>query len=114
VEHRIDPSARFGNTAIGSQREAMIMIVPSHAPSGEGAVAIALACAALACQDETAGSSNGDVLEIANSMWLQTGLHLQPTFVSTLKDGYGATPAQTDFSGAPADATRAINTWASQ
>ena len=30
---RVDPPARFGNTAIGAQREAMIMIVPSHPPS---------------------------------------------------------------------------------
>ena len=47
MEHRVDPPARFGNTPIGAQREAMIMMVPSHAPSGEGAVAIALAVSSL-------------------------------------------------------------------
>jgi serpin B len=71
------------------------------------------AYAALACGAETDATSNGNQLEIADGLWVQSGLSLEPTFTSVLEQGYDAPPQQVDFQGNPSAAASAINAWVS-
>lgn len=82
-----------------------------HLP-GSG-TAEAPAYAALACGEETDGSSKGNELLIANSLWAQQGLPFEKAFESTLETGYGAPLQQVDFEGDPAGAVTRINGWVS-
>ena len=82
-----------------------------HLPSD--ATSLAPAYAALACQDETDGSNDGNDLSIADSVWAQQGMTFQSSFLSTLSDGYDAPLQQVDFIGNPTAATNAINAWVS-
>jgi serpin B len=75
--------------------------------------AIAPTFAALACDDETDGASNDNQLDIADALWAQKGMSLQPAFVSTLDKGYAAPLQQADFAGDSAGATSSINQWVS-
>jgi serpin B len=81
-----------------------------HLP-GDGA-AVAPAYAALACGMEGDGSSNGNELLVANSLWAQQGFSVEPTFESTLESGYSAPLQLVDF-GNPAGAVGSINGWVS-
>ena len=83
-----------------------------HLP-GNGAT-VAPAQAALACADETDGSSWGNRLSLANALWGQKGKAFESNFLSVLSAGYDAPIQQTDFSGDPGGATTAINQWVSQ
>jgi serpin B len=83
-----------------------------HLP-GNGAT-VAPAYAALACEDETDGSSQGNQLSLANSVWGQKGVAFEPTFLSVLSGGYEAPLQQVDFAGDPSGATITINDWVSQ
>jgi serpin B len=71
------------------------------------------AFAAVACGTETDATSNGNELDIANSLWVQQGLSLEPTFESVLQNGYDAPPQRVDFQGDPGDAISTINAWVS-
>jgi serpin B len=93
-----------GNTA--KQIETML-----HLP-GSGATS-APAYASLACTLETDGSSNGNQLSIANSLWGQKGFPFLPSFLSVLADGYSAPLQQVDFGADPGGATTAIDQWVS-
>jgi serpin B len=75
--------------------------------------AVAPTFAALACDDETDGASNDNQLTIADAVWAQKGLPLQPAFVSTLAQGYAAPLQQADFANDAAGATSSINQWVS-
>ena len=75
--------------------------------------AVAPAYAALACQDETDGTADGDQLSIANSIWGQKGMAFQPSFLSTLSTGYDAPLQQVDFGSDPDGAASTINAWVS-
>jgi serpin B len=79
---------------------------------GNGAT-IAPAYAALACEDESDGTSNGGDLSIANSLWGQQGTSFQSSFLSTLSGGYEAPLQQVDFESDPGAATSTINGWVS-
>jgi serine protease inhibitor len=83
-----------------------------HLP-GNGAT-VAPAYAALACEDETDGSSDGNQLSLANSVWGQKGATFEPAFLSALSTGYEAPLQQVDFTGDPSGATTTINQWVSQ
>ena len=50
-------------------------------------------------------------LEIANSVWGQTGYHVEPGFLDLLARDYGAALNTLDFDRDPTGATRAINDW---
>jgi serpin B len=78
-----------------------------------GGAAAAPGYAALACTDETDGSSNDNQLSIANALWGQTGMPFQPSFLSVLASGYEAPLQQVDFTGDAAGATDTINGWVS-
>jgi len=82
-----------------------------HLPGGGAAVAPSYA--ALACADETDGSSHGNQLSIANSLWGQQGMAFQPSFLSVLADGYSAPLQQVDFKGDASGATSTIDGWVS-
>jgi serine protease inhibitor len=75
---------------------------------------IAPAFAAVACQDATDGSSAGNQLLIANSLWGQKGKTFQAQFLSVLSGGYGAPLQQVDFSGNPGASASSINQWVSK
>jgi serpin B len=83
-----------------------------HLP-GNGAT-VAPAYAALACENETDGSSAGNQLLVANSLWGQQGTAFQPAFLSTLSSGYDAPMQPVDFAGSAGAATAAINAWVSK
>jgi serpin B len=71
------------------------------------------AYAALACATESDGSSNGNQLLIANSLWAQQGFPFEQTFESVLENGYGAPLQQVDFQGNSTGAEATINGWVS-
>lgn len=50
-------------------------------------------------------------MNIANGLWVQSGLSLKPPFVSALSLGFAAAPQTTDFSAQPEAARQAINGW---
>jgi serpin B len=74
---------------------------------------VAPAYAALACQDESDGTSSGDDLSIANSIWGQQGTAFEAPFLSVLSTGYNAPLQQVDFASDPDAATGTINDWVS-
>jgi serpin B len=71
------------------------------------------AYAALACETEGDGSSNGNQLLIANSLWAQQGLTFEPAFEAVLANGYGAPLQQVDFASNPSGAAATIDGWVS-
>jgi serpin B len=75
--------------------------------------AVAPAFAALACDDETNGSSDDNQLSIGNGLWAQKGMSLKPAFVSTLAQGYAAPLQQADFAADAAGSASTINQWVS-
>jgi serpin B len=74
---------------------------------------VASAYAALACQNETDGASQGNQLLVANSLWAQQGVTFLSSFLSVLAIGYDAPMQLADFTSDPAGATSAINQWVS-
>lgn len=82
-----------------------------HLP--DSGTSIAPAFAAVSCQDATDGSSAGNQLLIANSVWGQKGKTFQAPFLSVLSGGYGAPLQQVDFSGNPGASASSINQWVS-
>jgi serine protease inhibitor len=77
------------------------------------AASIAPAYASIACDDETDGSSQGNQLSIANSLWAQEGMSFEHAFVSLLKNGYAAPLQQVDFAADPDSAMSTIDQWVS-
>jgi serpin B len=75
--------------------------------------AIAPAYASLACDDETDGTSQGNQLSIANSLWAQKGKSFEHAFVSLLENGYAAPLQQVDFASNPDGAMSTIDQWVS-
>ncbi len=53
----------------------------------------------------------GYSLEVANSLWAQSGVPIRESFIATLRDHYAAGFDQVDFSGNSEAARRAINQW---
>jgi serpin B len=82
-----------------------------HLPGN--AASIAPAYAALACEDETDGTSNGDQLSIASSVWAQKGMAFEPSFLTTLAKGYDAPLQQVDYETNATAAVTAIDGWVS-
>jgi len=82
-----------------------------HLPGG--AKDIAPAYATVACADETAGSTTGNTLAFANSVWAQQGMGFEHAFTSLLEKGYAAPLNQVDFATNPAGATTTIDKWVS-
>jgi serpin B len=74
---------------------------------------LAPAYAALACEDETDGTSDGQELVLANALWAQQGKPFEPAFLSLLSKGYGAPLQEVDFAADTASAISAINAWVS-
>jgi serine protease inhibitor len=60
------------------------------------------------------GAAGAPTLELANALWIQTGVALQNPFVKTLTGTFAAPPQDTNFRGAPETARQAINAWVSQ
>jgi serpin B len=60
-----------------------------------------------------AGAPASDVpqLEIANGLWVQAGLTLEPPFASTLAGDFGSAAQTVDFHNQPEAARQAINSW---
>jgi serpin B len=84
------------------------------------AVALGLAEAKLsgALSAATAGSSGSDTvpsdaprLDIANGLWVQSRLPLEPSFSGSLASDFGAAPQTVDFASAAEVARGQINSW---
>jgi serine protease inhibitor len=106
-------SATLTMLDVGARGETDTQIESVLRLPGSGAT-VAPAYAALACTDETDGSSQGNRLALANALWGQKGAPFESTFLSVLSTGYNAPLQQVDFSGDPGAATTAINQWVSQ
>jgi serpin B len=50
-------------------------------------------------------------LDLANGLWVQSGLRLEKPFTSTLASLFGAAPQSVNFAGAPDTARQTINSW---
>jgi serpin B len=68
----------------------------------------------LVCALQAAGSSNGNSLVIANSLWGQQGVAFLTPFLDVLATGYDAPLQTVDFESNPAAAAATINAWVSQ
>jgi serpin B len=62
-------------------------------------------------QAPTGGSGNPLELELANSVWSQTGFHVEPGFLDLLARDYGAALNTLDFQSHAAEATKTIDAW---
>ena len=82
-----------------------------HLPGS--AATLAPAYAALACGNETDGSSQGNELSVASSLWAQKGETFEPGFESLLANGYAAPLHAVDFAGDASAASSAIEQWVS-
>jgi serpin B len=72
----------------------------------------ALNLALLAPRPVPTGSTGQPLeLELANSVWSQTGYHIEPGFLDLLAQDYGAALNTVDYERDPAGATKAINGW---
>ncbi len=71
---------------------------------------------ALASRGEGASGKDGEgfKLDIANSIWGQTGFTFLQAFLDTLAENYGAGLRLLDFAKAPEDARNTINDWVSE
>ena len=58
--------------------------------------------------------ANAFGLNIANSIWGQTGYPFVPDFLDVLALNYGAGMKTTDFEKAPAGSRKAINDWVAE
>lgn len=58
--------------------------------------------------------SQEQVVRVANALWVQKGLALKPSFVASMREGFGAPVRPIDFASSPGKATDAINSWASE
>lgn len=66
---------------------------------------------ALGAELAQAGASTGSALLSANSLWLQKGLAMDPTFMSDLSHYFDSGVWQVDFASDPAAAVAALNAW---
>ena len=66
---------------------------------------------ALSTELALAGASDGISIQSANSLWLQKGLAMDPTFMSSLSRYFAAGIWQVDFASDPAGAVDALNRW---
>ena len=53
----------------------------------------------------------GNGLNMANSLWVQKGHPLTPSFMNIMKEGYGTPPHTVDFAASPTSAREKINAW---
>lgn len=60
------------------------------------------------------GEPEAPTLDIANGLFVQQGLSLRKSFLSTAQSSFGAAPQELDFSGAEAAAAAAIDAWVSE
>jgi serpin B len=58
--------------------------------------------------------ADAPTLDVANSLWTQRTLPIEPPFVATLRSDFGAAPYRADFATAPDGARQTINRWVSQ
>jgi serpin B len=77
-----------------------------HAAAG----ALMTTLASRAAAEATPGAVE---LDIANGLWAQAGLQIQPAFTNTLAEDYGANAAAMDFRTQPEASRLAINQWVS-
>lgn len=103
-------SAVLSMLDVGAAGETATQIERTLALPGSGAD-LATAYAALLGDDQTHGSSAGNKLTIACSLWGQQGMHFKESFLATLADGYSAPLRKVDFAGDAASATGLINQW---
>jgi serpin B len=73
----------------------------------QGAILAAQAAAA-------AGDPEPPTLEIADGLFVQSGLPIEPAFLAGAAQYFGATPEAVDFAGNPAGALETINGWVSE
>ena len=69
---------------------------------------------ALSTELAQAGASGGISVQSANSLWLQKGLAMDPTFMSSLSRYFASGIWQVDFASNPAGAIDALNRWVTQ
>ena len=95
--------------ADGETREeiAGVLHLPADLPDKELHAEMAELLTGLQYQEERAG--NG--LTIANRLWAQSDLEIEPEFLEITRENYGAELGQLDFSENPDNARQEINEW---
>jgi serpin B len=69
---------------------------------------------ALSAELEAAAAPNGISLQSANSLWLQKGLAMNPSFMSSLSRYFASGVWQVNFASDPAGAVADLNAWVAQ
>jgi serpin B len=69
---------------------------------------------ALSAELAAASTSGAIALQSANSLWLQKGLAMEPSFMSDLSRYFASGVWQVDFAADPAGAVSALNAWVAQ
>jgi len=108
--HSVSATLTMIDVGAANETDAQIQGV-LHLP-GNGTT-VAPAYATLACETESDGTSNGDQLAIASSIWGQKGTAFEAGFLSTLSKGYDAPLQQVDYVTDANAAASAIDTWVS-
>jgi serpin B len=113
--YSIETALAMAHAGASTQTEAQIARV-LHATGGPAALQSGLR--ALAAQLATAtrpprGTPPGDAaqLNVANGLWVQSGLALKPAFAQSLAQTFNAAPQLADFRSQPEAGRQAINKW---
>jgi serpin B len=69
---------------------------------------------ALSAELAQAGTAHGISIQSANSLWLQKGLAMDPSFMSSLSRYFASGIWQVDFASDPAGAVDALNAWVAE
>ena len=101
-------AARETATQIGN-----VLRTPSATALAHANAALNRRLAAATARSPQAPAAEVPQLNIANALWLQTGLRLEPPFTSTLAESFGAGPQLVDFHQQPQAARQTINSWVS-
>jgi serpin B len=81
---------------------------------GPNNAATQAAYGALLRQIAADGNAPGSELDVADSLWGQSGYPFAPGFLQVLQNDYGAALNRADFAGAPEQARAAVNAWVAQ
>jgi serpin B len=108
--------AALGMADAGASGETAVQIERVLGTSGHGQIAadaqaLSKQLAATARAPAGAPASDAPQLNIANGLWVQAGLTLEPPFASTLVGEFGSAPQTVDFHNQPEAARQAINSW---
>ncbi len=99
---------------LGAKGDTQAQIAQALGSEGLTAQQQAAGWSALSSELALAGAADGISIESANSLWLQQGLAMDPSFMSSLSRYFASGVWQVDFAANPTGAIIALNHWVAQ